>query len=63
MSPDGSGPDVDNAGCGGDFTTPTDYNAWANILLTGLGDTDGQPLLPFQIIDCNNPMLSRERPR
>jgi hypothetical protein len=62
MSEDGSGPDVDNAGCGGNLTTLSDYNDWANILLTGLGDSDGRPLLPFVVIDCDNPM-SRKRIR
>jgi len=57
--PDANTP-VDNANCGGNLTTLADFDDWANILLTGLSDTDGKALRPFRIIDCNNPMLSRE---
>lgn len=59
----GPGTGVDNSGCGGTLTTLSDSNDWASVLLTGLADTDGRPLRPFRIIDCNNPMLREQRPR
>jgi hypothetical protein len=40
--------------CGGTLTTLTDYNDWANIVFTGLGDAD-LAVNPPEIISCDNP--------
>ncbi len=58
-----SGSGVDNSGCAAALTTLTDSNDWASMVLTGLSDTDGRSLRPFEIIDCNNPWLARTRPQ
>jgi hypothetical protein len=58
----GPGTGVDNAGCAATLTTLTDSDDWASIVLTGLSDADGRPLRPYEVIDCNNPLLARLRP-
>ncbi len=44
--------------CGGTRTILTDHNDWGNMLFTGLSDGDGQNLIPYEIIDCDNPVPS-----
>ncbi|NNK98544.1 MAG: S8 family serine peptidase [Xanthomonadales bacterium] len=36
--------------CGATLTTLNDYDDWGNILFGGVGDADGAPLVPLQII-------------
>ena len=36
--------------CGATLTTLDDYDDWGNILFGGLGDADGAPLVPLEII-------------
>jgi len=38
------------AECGGTLTTLQDYNDWANLNFGGLGDADGAPAVPLEII-------------
>ncbi len=45
--------DVNSAGndlCGGTLTTLNDHNDWASLQFGGLGDADGAPLVPTEII-------------
>jgi hypothetical protein len=38
------------AECGNTLTTLHDYNDWDNLLFSGLGDADGAPAVPLEII-------------
>ena len=42
--------DNEVAQCGSTLSILSDYNDWGNILFGGLGDADGAPLVPLEII-------------
>jgi hypothetical protein len=53
---------VDNSACGGELTTLTDYNDWANLYYAGIRHFNGlgpssEDVHP--IVDCDNPYLPR----
>lgn len=50
-----SADDMQAIRCGGTLTVLQDYNDWANVLLGGVGDGDGQGVTPTEVIDCENP--------
>jgi hypothetical protein len=41
--------------CGGTFSILADYDDWAQLFLSGVGDSDGARAHVAEVIDCENP--------